>query len=138
MPDNRRVLVVDDSATVCHLVELLLRQCGFEKIEVVHDGQSALDRLAAAFFEVIICDWEMEPMSGLEVLHHIRRRQETKGTPFILMSAKKEPHWVLQATRAGADCLIAKPFNAAMLRAKIAQIGGMIERASIDHGAAVI
>lgn len=123
MRDIRRVLVVDDSATVCRMVEMLLHKCGFDQIEVVQDGKTALDRLAASPFEIIICDWEMEPMSGLEVLDRVRRCQDTRATPFILMSAKREPRWVLEATQAGADCLIAKPFDAATLRAKIAQIG---------------
>jgi CheY-like chemotaxis protein len=135
---SQRILVVDDSATVCRVVESLLRQCGFEQIEVVHDGETALDRLAASPFEIIICDWEMEPLNGLEVLHQVRRSHKTKGIPFILMSAKKEPHWTSEAMQAGADCLIAKPFNAAMLRAKIAQVGGKLERQLIDRGAAVL
>ena len=62
-------------------------------------------------------------MSGLEVLYQVRHRQETRAIPFILMSAKKEFKWVAEAMAAGADCLIAKPFDAATLRAKIAQIG---------------
>ena len=138
MGDIRRVLVVDDSTTVCRMVELLLRQCGFEQIEAVQDGKTALDRLAASPFEIIICDWEMEPITGLEVLHQVRRQQKTRGIPFILMSAKKEPNWIAEAMQAGADCLLAKPFNAAMLRAKIAQIGGKLERQLIDRGAAVL
>jgi CheY-like chemotaxis protein len=111
------------------MVEMLLRKCGFEQIEVVQDGKTALDRLGASPFEIIICDWEMEPMNGLEVLYQVRRRQETRDIPFILMSAKKEPHWILEATQAGADCLIAKPFDAATLRAKIGQIGNKRKRA---------
>jgi two-component system, chemotaxis family, chemotaxis protein CheY len=138
MGDIRRILLVDDSTTVCRMVEILLRQCGFEQIEVAHDGKTALDRLAASSFEIIICDWEMEPMTGLDVLHQVRRQQRTRDIPFILMSAKKDPQWILEATQAGADCLLAKPFTAAMLRAKIAQIGGKLERQSIDRGAAVL
>jgi two-component system chemotaxis response regulator CheY len=110
------------------MVEMLLHKCGFEEIEVVQDGKTALDRLGQSPFDIIICDWEMEPMNGLEVLYNVRRRQETRAIPFILMSAKKEPQWVLEAMQAGADCLIPKPFDAATLRAKIAQIGGARER----------
>jgi two-component system chemotaxis response regulator CheY len=125
MQDIRRVLVVDDSPTVCRMVETLLRECGFEQIEAVQDGKTALDRLRTSPFEIIICDWEMEPMNGLEVLNGVRRRQETRAIPFILMSAKKEPRWVLEAKQAGADCLISKPFDATTLRGKIAQISSL-------------
>ena len=130
MRDIRRVLVVDDSTTVCRMVEMLLHKCGFEEIEIVQDGKTALDRLGASPFEIIICDWEMEPMNGLEVLNQVRRRQETRAIPFILMSAKRDPQWVLEAINAGANCMITKPFDAATLRAKIAQIGGVGEPAT--------
>ena len=129
MRDNRRILVVDDSATVCRMVDTLLRKSGFENIDVVSDGRAALERLRSTPYELILCDWEMQPMNGLEVLYHVRRAPESRAIPFILMSAKKDPHWVLQATQAGADCLIAKPFDADTLRAKIGQIPAMRERA---------
>jgi two-component system, chemotaxis family, chemotaxis protein CheY len=81
-------------------------------------------------FDIIICDWEMEPMSGPEVLHRVRRHPRTKAIPFILMSAKKEPRWVLEAMQAEANCLLAKPFDSATLKAKIAQVGAVPEDVS--------
>jgi two-component system, chemotaxis family, chemotaxis protein CheY len=119
--DNRRVLVVDDSTAVCRVVESLLRQCGFDNVETVQDGKTAIERAMASTFDIIICDWEMDPMNGLEVLHRLRRHPKMKDVPFILMSAKKEPRWVLEATLAGANCLIAKPFDADKLKEKISQ-----------------
>jgi two-component system chemotaxis response regulator CheY len=121
--DTRRVLVVDDSAATCRVVEALLRKIGFGQIDVVHDGKTALERIHTSDFDIIVCDWEMESMSGLEVLHRVRRHPTKRTTPFILMSAKKEPRWVLEATQAGASCLLVKPFDATTLRTKIAQIG---------------
>jgi len=129
MRDARRALVVDDSATVCKMVDTLLRKCGFEDIDCVQDGRAALEHMRAAPYAIILCDWEMEPMSGLQVLHQVRRAPETRATPFILMSAKKEPHWVLQATQSGADCLLVKPFDAATLKAKLSQAAAVRERA---------
>jgi two-component system, chemotaxis family, chemotaxis protein CheY len=134
MSDIRRVLIVDDSPTVCRMVEKLFRQCGFIEIESVNDGAAALDRLRKSPFEIVICDWHMEPITGLNVLRDIRARQETRAISFILMSAKNDPVWVGDARSAGADCLLAKPFDAAKLRAKIAQLshggrsGGLRER----------
>jgi CheY-like chemotaxis protein len=81
-----------------------------------------LAQLRAKPYDIIFCDWEMEPMNGLSVLHHVRRSPETAAIPFILMPAKKEPRWVLQATQAGANCLVSKPFDADTLRAKIGQL----------------
>lgn len=128
MPDNRRILIVDDSMTVCRMVDSLLRKCGFDTIDIVNDGRTALERLRAAAYSLILCDWEMEPMNGLEVLYQVRRMQDTRDIPFILMSAKREPHWVVDAAQAGASCLLVKPFDAATLKAKISQIGTVRER----------
>jgi two-component system chemotaxis response regulator CheY len=129
MADSRRILLVDDSATVCRMVDILLRKCGFEHIDAVNNGPAALERLRTTPYDIIFCDWEMEPMNGLSVLHRVRRSPETATIPFILMSAKKEPHWVLQATQAGANCLISKPFDADTLRAKIGQLAPAHARA---------
>lgn len=123
MTGLRRALVVDDSMTICRVVEKLLRNCGFEQIEVAQDGAAALGCMKVSNFDIIICDWEMVPMSGTEILKEIRQNPRTRHTPFILMSAKKEPHWILTAKKAGADCLIAKPFDADLLKMKLAQIG---------------
>jgi two-component system chemotaxis response regulator CheY len=59
--------------------------------DTVRDGRTAFDRLRATLYAIILCDWKMEPMSGLEVRYHVRRAQETRAIPFILMSAKTEP-----------------------------------------------
>ena len=123
MPNPVRILVVDDSKAVCTVVDKILRQCGFHEIEHVQSGANALQRLAAAKFDMIICDWEMEGMSGLDVLAHVRFRADTREIPFILMSAKKDPHWISEAKRLGANCMLSKPFNAQSLRDKIVQVG---------------
>jgi two-component system chemotaxis response regulator CheY len=123
MAERRRVLLVDDSITVCTVVEKILRECGFEQIEIAQDGKAALDRLEKDAFEIILCDWEMTPMSGVEVLKEVRRNPEAKDTSFILMSARKEPQWIVAAKKAGADCMITKPFSAALLKTKIGQLG---------------
>ncbi len=122
MNDTRRVLVIDDSTTVCSVVEKILRSCGFEKIEVMQDGKAALSRMIESPFHIIICDWEMEPMSGVDILKEVRSNPITKSVSFILMSAKKEPHWIMAAKKAGADSMLTKPFDAHTLKSKIAQL----------------
>lgn len=122
MAERRRVLLIDDSTTVCSVVEKILRSCGFDQVEIAHDGKTALESIQKAPFEIIICDWEMEPISGIDVLKEVRSQDATENTPFILMSAKKEPHWIMAAKKAGADCMITKPFDATMLKTKIGQL----------------
>jgi two-component system chemotaxis response regulator CheY len=112
---------MDDSPTVCRLVETLLRKCGFDHIETVQDGFAALALLKFSPFDIIICDWEMQPVGGLEVLDRVRGNPDTKGIFFVLMSARKDPVWVLCAIEASADCLLTKPFDAAILKRKIGQ-----------------
>jgi two-component system chemotaxis response regulator CheY len=122
MADLRCVLVVDDPVAVCRVVEALVRQCGFDQIEAVQDGRAAINRMRASAFEIVICDWEMEPMNGLEVLRYVRGDPATRAIRFILMSAKKEPRWVSEVLNEAADCLLVKPFDAATLRTRLAQI----------------
>jgi two-component system chemotaxis response regulator CheY len=114
-------MIVDDSATVCGVIERILRSCGFVEIEALHHGQAALDRMQAVPFDIVICDWETASVSGIDVLK-ARHEANSKDTHFILMSAKKDMEWVLAARKAGADGLITKPFTAAMLRQKIDQL----------------
>ena len=122
MADRRRVLIVDDSTTVCSVVERILRSCGFSEIEALQQGQAALDRLQAAHFDIVICDWEMSPMSGIDVLNKVRHEASTRDTHFILMSAKRDMEWILEAKKAGADGLITKPFTPDTLKQKISQL----------------
>jgi two-component system, chemotaxis family, chemotaxis protein CheY len=123
MRDVPEVLVVDDSIAACRAVAKLLRQCGVLNVEQVQTGAEALQRLAGAKFDAVICDYVMAPMSGLDVLAHVRGDADLRETPFILMSATKDPRWIAQASRLGADCMIAKPFDAATLQQKMRQLG---------------
>jgi len=125
MAEKRRVLIVDDSTTVCSVIDKILRSCAFEEIEAVQNGQAALDRLKVAHFDIVICDWEMAPMSGIEVLNRVRHDDAIKHTHFILMSAKKDMEWILAAKKAGADGLITKPFTPDTLKQKITQLGAL-------------
>ena len=119
MAYERRVLIVDDSTTVCKVIDGILRNCGFSKIEAAHDGQTALEMLKPGAFNLVISDWEMSPMSGLDLLRAIRSEPKTKNIPFILMSAQREMSWILGAKKAGASSVITKPFTAATLAQKI-------------------
>lgn len=133
MADAWRVGVVDDSIVACKLVERILRSCGFEHIKLAQDGKTALEYVGKADFDFIICDWEMQPMSGIDALNEVRRDTQAKKTLFILMSAKKAPHWLQAAKKAGADAVIPKPFDADMLnmlKEKIAQAVGETKRGS--------
>ena len=123
---NIPVLVVDDHATMRRILRQLLSQIGFTKIEEAADGTGALAMLRAAPFGLVISDWNMAPMSGIELLVEVRKDANLKDLPFILATAESKPENVIAAKKAGANNYIVKPFNAETLRSKIQSVIGTI------------
>jgi len=118
------VLVVDDYSTMRRIIRNLLNQIGFANVDEASDGQQALTMVQAKKYGMIISDWNMEPMSGLELLRHIRANPEHKGIPFIMVTAESKTENVITAKQAGVNNYIVKPFNAETLKAKIAAVLG--------------
>jgi two-component system, chemotaxis family, chemotaxis protein CheY len=116
------ILVVDDYKTMVRIVRNLLRQLGFDNIDDASDGASALVKLREKAFGLVISDWMMEPMSGLELLHEVRADPGLKALPFIMVTAENRKDRIAKAEQAGADAYIVKPFNAEALSEKIAAI----------------
>jgi|SRR5580658_792226 two-component system chemotaxis response regulator CheY len=121
MPINHysNVLIVDDSATVRSLVRKILTQLGYKSIDEASDGESALDKIFDKHFDLVISDWNMEPMNGEELLKEVRANKKYAQLPFIMMTSDCAINKVVLARRAGADSFINKPFNPAGLQAKI-------------------
>lgn len=118
------ILVVDDYRTMVRIVRNLLHQLGFEDVDDASDGASALVKLRQRTFGLVISDWMMEPMSGLELLRQVRADPKLKALPFIMITAQNRKDRVAKAEQAGADAFITKPFNAEALSAKIAAVMG--------------
>jgi two-component system chemotaxis response regulator CheY len=118
------ILVVDDYKTMVRIVRNLLSQLGFEHVDDASDGAGALAKLRNKRFGLVISDWAMEPMSGLELLQAIRADPELKTLPFIMITAENRKERVVQAEQAGADGYIVKPFNAEALSERIARVMG--------------
>jgi two-component system chemotaxis response regulator CheY len=119
------ILVVDDYKTMVRIVRNLLHQLGFDNVDDADDGASALAKLRAKRFGLVISDWAMEPMSGLELLQAMRADPNLRTLPFIMITAENRRERVAQAEQAGADGYIVKPFNAEALSDRIARgIGG--------------
>jgi two-component system chemotaxis response regulator CheY len=119
---NTPILVVDDYKTMVRIVRNLLHQLGFENVEEASDGASALARLRERTFGLVISDWSMEPMSGLELLQELRRDPRLKHLPFIMITAESRAERVRAAEQAGASGYIVKPFNAEALRDQITSV----------------
>jgi two-component system chemotaxis response regulator CheY len=113
------VLVVDDYSTMVRIIRNLLRQLGFSDVDDANDGAAALAKMCAKRYGLVISDWNMEPMSGYELLLKVRADPALGETPFIMVTAESKTDNVIAARKAGVNNYIVKPFNAQTLRAKI-------------------
>ena len=119
---NIDVLVVDDYKTMVRIIVNLLREIGFRNIDDAADGSSALSLMARKQYGLVISDWNMEPMSGLQLLKEVRANPSFKKTPFIMVTAEVKLENVIAAKNAGVDNYIVKPFSADTLRQKITAV----------------
>lgn len=118
------ILVVDDYKTMVRIVRNLLHQLGFEDVDEANDGASALAKLRTRRFGLVISDWAMEPMSGLELLQQMRADPDLAPLPFIMITAENRKERIAKAEAAGADGWIVKPFTAETLRERITRVIG--------------
>jgi two-component system chemotaxis response regulator CheY len=116
------ILVVDDYNTMVRIIRNLLRQLGFEDVDDASDGAAALAKLRAKKYGLVISDWNMEPMTGYDLLREVRADPAIGKTPFIMVTAESKTENVIAAKKAGVDNYIVKPFNAQTLQHKIAAL----------------
>jgi two-component system chemotaxis response regulator CheY len=113
------ILVVDDYQTMIRIIRNLLKQLGFTQVDDASDGSQALKRLRERQYGLIISDWNMQPMTGFELLKEVRANPDMAATPFIMITAESKTENVVAAKQAGVNNYIVKPFNAQTLKAKI-------------------
>src|ERR1700694_1709415 len=116
------VLVVDDYNTMIRIIRNLLKQLGFENIDDASDGSIALNKMRAKKYGLVISDWNMEPMTGYDLLREVRADPGLSMTPFIMITAESKTENVIAAKKAGVNNYIVKPFNAATLKTKIESV----------------
>ncbi|MGX1309813.1 two-component system chemotaxis response regulator CheY [Amorphus suaedae] len=113
------VLVVDDYKTMIRIIKNLLKQLGFEDVDEATDGTEALGKLKERTYGLVISDWNMQPMTGYELLQHVRSDDALSAIPFIMVTAEAKSENVVAAKKAGVSNYIVKPFNAQTLKGKI-------------------
>ena len=113
------VLVVDDYQTMIRIIRNLLNQLGFRNVEEAKDGRQALEKMQASKYGLVISDWNMEPMTGFELLQQVRASETLKATPFIMITAESKTENVIAAKKAGVNNYIVKPFTPQVLKEKI-------------------
>ncbi|HUG63417.1 MAG TPA: response regulator, partial [Methylomirabilota bacterium] len=106
------VLVVDDYKTMIRIIRNLLKQLGFEDVDDAADGTEALGKMKERRYGLVISDWNMEPMTGYELLKQVRSDSGLAKTPFIMVTAESKTENVIAAKKAGVNNYIVKPFNA--------------------------
>lgn len=116
------ILVVDDYQTMVRIIRNLLKQLGFENVDDAADGTSAIAKMRDKRYGLVISDWNMEPMSGFELLQKVREEQQLAETPFIIVTAESKTENVVAAKKAGVSNYIVKPFNAQTLKTKIESV----------------
>jgi two-component system chemotaxis response regulator CheY len=118
------ILIVDDYSRMLRIIRGLLRQLGYDQVEEAADGAGALALLRQKPFRLVISDWNMEPMSGLELLRQVRADPALAALPFIMVTAEARAAKIAEAERAGVSGYIIKPFGAEALNLKIAAAVG--------------
>jgi two-component system chemotaxis response regulator CheY len=108
---NMKVLVVDDFATMRRIVKGVLKQLGFSNIIEAEDGSSALEELKKEDIGLIVSDWNMPNMTGLDLLKAVRGDANLKGIPFIMVTAEGQKENVVEAVKCGVNNYIVKPFT---------------------------
>ena len=121
---NMPVLIVDDYKTMLRIIRNLLKQIGFNNVDEATDGKAALEKMQQRKYGLVISDWNMEPMTGLELLKEVRADEGLRPTPFIMITAESKTENVVAAKEAGVNNYIVKPFNAATLKTKLTSVLG--------------
>jgi two-component system chemotaxis response regulator CheY len=121
---SMNILVVDDYKTMLRIIRNLLKQIDYNNVEDATDGTEALAKLRSGNFGLVISDWNMEPMSGLQLLQEVRSDPRLKNLPFIMVTAESKAENVVAAKQAGVSNYIVKPFNAETLKDKIDKVLG--------------
>ncbi len=124
MDKNMRILVVDDFSTMRRIVRNLLVELGFSNplIQEADDGDNAIAMLRTTPFDLVVTDWNMPNMTGIDLLRAIRAEPSLKGLPVLMVTAENNRDQIIAAAQAGVNGYIVKPFNAVTLKEKLTKI----------------
>ena len=121
---NMQVLIVDDYKTMLRIIRNLMKQLGFNNVDEATDGSAALQKLRDKRYGLVISDWNMEPMTGLQLLQEVRADGELKAMPFVMITAESKTENVIAAKQAGVTTYLEQPFTAATLKSKLQSVLG--------------
>ena len=119
---NMKVMIVDDFATMRRILRNILKQIGFKNIIEADDGKHALKELKKEKVDLIMCDWNMPEMPGIELLKNVRSDDELKKIPFVMVTAEAQKDNILEAVKSGVSNYVVKPFTAETITEKLSKI----------------
>jgi two-component system chemotaxis response regulator CheY len=122
MDTSIKILIVDDFATMRRILKNILKQLGFKNLVEADDGTTALNILESQKIDLIISDWNMPKMTGIELLKKLRASTEYKKTPFLMVTAEAQKQNVIEAVQAGVSNYVVKPFTAEAISDKLKKI----------------
>ena len=122
MSTNLKFLVVDDFSTMRRIVKNLLQELGYNDITEADDGNTALPLLKAGSFDILITDWNMPGMPGLELLKAVRADEKLAKMPVLMLTAEAKREQIIEAAQAGVSGYVIKPFTAVTLKEKLDKI----------------
>ena len=117
--DETRILIVDDVNTMRMQIKELLKAFGFQHLAMVSNGEEAKVELSKNSYDLILCDWHMEPCDGLQLLKHIRQDPNFKAIAFVLITAESTKERVIDAIRSGVDDYLIKPLTRVQIETKV-------------------
>lgn len=123
---SMNVLVVDDYKSIVRIVRGMLNQLGFVNVDDAPDGAAAMALLKEKDYGLVLSDWNMQPVTGLELLKQVRAEERTKKTPFVMVTAEAKVENVIAARQAGVNNYVIKPFTLAVLKQKLTSVVGEI------------
>jgi two-component system chemotaxis response regulator CheY len=121
---NMKVMIVDDFATMRRILRNILKQIGFKNIIEAEDGKHALKELKKEKVDLIMCDWNMPEMPGIELLKNVRSDDELKKIPFVMVTAEAQKDNILEAVKSGVSNYVVKPFTAETITEKLNKVFG--------------
>ncbi len=116
---SKRILIVDDFATMRRIARMMLQSLGFTNVEEAEDGKEALASIRSQRVDLVLSDCNMPNMNGLELLSTLRQDSDLQDIPFIVMTSTDQKESLLEMVKAGATDYIEKPFQANALKAKL-------------------
>ncbi|MBC7533149.1 MAG: chemotaxis response regulator CheY [Oligoflexus sp.] len=132
MKPDLKILIVDDFPTMRRIVRTLMKQNGYKNLTEAEDGEQALRMLNAEMdYEMVVSDWNMPNMTGLELLKAVRADAKLKHLPFLMVTAEAEKENIIEAVKAGVSNYIVKPFTGQALKDKLDKIEASLKKATV-------